>query len=179
MFQFLASILTMSLMLLHSLLGCCTHHAHACEHGHVVEDCVAGHEQHKGHRAEIPEAGHEFEKAHGDHCEHHHGEKRDGHEHDHDGLTAAHEDGHDDHESHECPHDSCGFDCEGEDCTYTPSSKVKTPTSGDSGLSFPLAITHEFVSPVTGLILVDRSDTGPPKACSACCCRTMTQVWRL
>lgn len=172
MFQSLTTILTMSVMLLHSILGCCTHHAHACEHGHVVEGCVAGHDQHESHGAEHSGDGHD------DHGHQHHGEKRDdGHKHDHDGLTVSHEDGHDDHESDECPHGPCGSECEGGDCTYTQSSKVKTPVPGDGGLSFPVAITHEFVSPVTGLTLVDRSDTGPPKACAACCCRTMTQVW--
>lgn len=174
MFQSLTSILTMSAMLLHSILGCCTHHAHACEHGHVVEGCVAGPDQHADHRVELSDAGHE------DHGHQDHGKNRDdGHEHDRGGLTTADEDGHDDHESDECPHSPCGFDCEGGDCTFTQSSRVRTPTPGDGGLWFPLAIAHEFVSPVTGLIHVDRSDTGPPRASAACCCRTMTQVWRL
>ena len=173
MFQSLTSILTMSVMLLHSILGCCSHHAHACEHGHVVEGCVAGHE-HESHLVEHSDADHEV------HGHQHHGEKRDdGYDHDHDGLTVAHVDGHDHHESHECPHGPCSFECVGGDCTYTQSSKVKTPAPGDSGLWLPLAITNEFVSPVTGLILADRFDTGHPRASAACCSRTMTQVWRL
>ena len=171
MFQSLTSILTMSAMLLHSILGCCTHHAHACEHGHVVEGCVAEHDEHEGESA-----GHS-DDGHGDHGRQHHGEETDAGHDDHDGLTVAQEDGHDDHETHECPHGPCGFDCEGGDCTYTQSSKVKTPAPGDAGLWFPLAITHEFVSPVTGLFIADRADSGPPRAAAACCCRTMTQVW--
>lgn len=166
MFQSLTSILTMSAMLLHSILGCCTHHAHACEHGHVVEGCVAGHDEHE---SEHVEQSHE-EHGH----DHQHGEKS---EHEHDGVAVAHEDGHGDHESQECPHGPCGFDCEGGDCTFTQPSKVKTPNPADSGLCFPVAITHEFVSSVTGLVLKDRSDSGPPRALSACCCRTMVQVW--
>lgn len=170
MFQSLTSILTLSAMLLHSILGCCTHHAHACEHGHAVEGCVAGHDEHEGEHVGQSHDGHGH-----DHHRNHGHDDDDGHE--HDGLTVAHEDGHGDHESQECPHGPCGFDCEGADCTFTQSSKVKTPMPGDGGLWFPLAITDEFVSPVTGFVLADRADSGPPRASTASCCRTMTQVW--
>ena len=167
MLQSLTTILTVSAMLLHSIFGCCTHHAHACEHGHTVEGCVVGHEEHE---AENEDHGH-------DHGHHRHDGHEDARDAEH-GLGVTHEGGHGDHGPHDCPHGPCGFDCEGGDCTYTQSSKVKTPAPGDGGLWFPLAITHEFVSPVTGLLLLaDRADSGPPRASVACCCRTMTQVW--
>jgi len=168
MFQSFTSILTLSAMLLHSILGCCTHHAHACEHGHVVEGCVVEHDEHESDHVDLLDEGH----GHDGHQ--HHGEKS---EHDHDGLAVAHEGGHGDHESQECPHGPCSFDCDGGDCTFTQSSEVKVPAPGDGGLWFPLPIPHEFVSPDTGLILADRSDSRPPKAATASCCRAITQVW--
>ncbi|MBI1315063.1 hypothetical protein GC176_27545 [bacterium] len=159
MFQSLASILTVSVMLLHSILGCCSHHAHACEHGHAVENCAAWHD---GNEGEIACHGHQ--RHHGDEPDH--------------GL-AAHDDGHGDHESHECPHGPCGHECQGGNCTYTQSPKVKTPALADGRLWFPLSMVEQFVSALNGSLLPGQSETGPPDALATCCCRPMTQVWRL
>lgn len=170
MFRSLTSILTLSAMLLHSILGCCSHHAHACEHGHAVENCAVGHD---GHEGEIVHHGHD----HGHH-RHHDDEGDCDAEH---GL-AAHGDGHVDDESHECPHGPCGHECQGGDCTYTQTSNVKTPAPADGGLWFPLPIVEQFVSALNGLnglLLPGQAETGPPDALAACCCRAMTQVWRL
>ncbi len=162
MFRFLTTATTVSVMLLHSILGCCTHHAHACEHGHSVEECAVGDEadvaRHSGdvHRHHVSER--DYDAEHG---------------------IAAHDGEHGDHESGECPHGPCGQECQSGDCTYTPSSKVKAPTPADGQVWFPLAVTAHLNAAIPGSRFPGRAEVGFSDASAACCCRTMTQVWRL
>jgi hypothetical protein len=165
MFRLLTRAATVSAMLLHSIFGCCTHHAHACEHGHAVENCMARHEAH-----DSVGTGHEH------HSHRHHIVEHDrGPEH----QAVADHDGDGEHESHECPHGPCGHTCQGDDCIYTLSSKVRPPLPTEGSLWSPLAIAEPFVTSVTASLFPGRAETGPPAALAACCCRTMTQVWRL
>ncbi|MDA1163743.1 MAG: hypothetical protein O3B13_11630 [Planctomycetota bacterium] len=174
----LTSILTISAMLLHSILGCCWHHAHACEHGVSVGDCAVEHDE---HHSVVPEAAHDEHEA-GDHqncsgvdahAHHGHGNV------DHDTPLVANEDGHRQDDSSRHQHDSCPQNCEGGDCSFTQSPQVKTPAPDDGQLSFPFAAAILAGAPMAGHLSAHYADSGPPGSPAASCCRTMTQVWRL
>jgi hypothetical protein len=178
MFSHVTSILTISAMLLHSILGCCAHHAHACEHGVSVVECAVEHGEHHSDVAEVAHDDHE----HGDHqncsgadehAEHGHGNV------DHGTPMAAHESGRGDHDSPPHPHDSCPQNCEGGDCSFTQSSQVKTPAADDGQLSFPIAATIVAAISIAGHVSAHHADSGPPGVVVPSCCRPMTQVWRL
>jgi len=171
----LTSVLTMTAMLLHALLGCCTHHAHGCEHGLSVEECQAEHVEHHLKAAEVAHAGHSNEghagcSSHGNDGDH---ESRD----DVDGMQVT---VHEEHDSSSLPQDPCQQDCDGGDCRFTQSPEVKTPSQDDGRLccpsslaSFPMAASCRFAfEPLT-------KESGPPRALATGCCRHMTQVWRL
>lgn len=155
MFQTLASILTMSAMLLHSILGCCSHHAHACEHGHSVETCPADHDAHGDDAADTQ------------------------HVHEHLAPADAEPCGHGGEESDECPHQPCQHNCDGSDCHFNQTVKVKTPTPDDVGEGFSAAFASVLLTPTAGHCPARSADTGPPGLSAACCCRPMMQVWQL
>lgn len=179
MFQSMTSILTMSAMLLHSILGCCSHHAHACEHGHAVETCDSGHDEHVGH--------------HRDRDVHKHGSQHQGHAHHADSgcrhktsVTAEDieqplmaESEHEDRRLPACPHAPCEHDCGSGDCSFTQTSNVRTPTPDDAraGLSGVFASAH--VTPMSVGISATFADSGPPGLSVNCCDRPLLQVWRL
>lgn len=175
MFSKLTSILTTTAMLLHAVLGCCTHHAHACEHGQSAEECQVEHDEHHSDEAEIAHSG--------EHGESHAGCSSHGHE-----MTNVCRDSADgtqiaSPESHvpsQHPHEPCQQNCDGGDCSFTQSHAVKTPSLDEGRLRCPavcvLALSTIFVGNAS---VCRESDAGPPDALATACCRPMTQVWRL
>jgi len=156
MFRLLTQAMTVSAMLLHSIFGCCTHHAHACDHGHTVENCAARHEA-----AEPASSRH-------DHGLHRHLDTRPEHDAD------RHE-----HRSDDCPHGPCSHECQNGDCMFTLSPRVKSPTPADGCRWFPLAIAEPFLAVAAGPLFAAHAEPAPPDALATSCRRTMTQVWRL
>lgn len=180
MFQSMTSILTMSAMLLHSILGCCSHHAHACEHGHTVETCESGHDEHAGDRCErnadsehgYQHEGHIHRGADG--CLHENSESVEHSEQ----LTAA-ELAHDHDDVPACPHGPCQHECAGDGCSFTQTSEVRTPAPDDVGFALSGAFASVHSTPVSGGYSAEFADAGPPGLSVACCDRPLLQVWRL
>lgn len=175
MMKFLASIATMSAMLLHSIIGCCGHHVHACEHEHVAVDCSSGQD-------EQPSGSCGRESLH---QEHHHAVQGES-----DGSRSGRNcecDPHDrrpvdesNHESHEHPHGPCELGCSDGACSFTPSSKVKTPAPADAG-SWNASTTAHQPAPEALPTVCGKSSSESVwfRISAAACGRTTTQVWRL
>ena len=170
MFSNLTSILTITAMLLHSILGCCSHHAHACEHGQFVGKCPVEHGEHDSRSSEAAHADEE-------HADHHAcaDAGRDADE----PLEAECESGLGSCGMPERSQDPCQQTCDGTDCSFTQSSEVKTPAPDDGRLIFPA--TTLLVSGVllAGCLSANPVDSSPPDGVAYCCCRSMTQIWRL
>jgi len=181
MFRNVTSILTISAMLLHSILGCCSHHAHACEHGSSVGECAVEHDEHHSDVAEAAhderedgdheQGGHQNCSSVDDHAQHGHGDVV------HDTPMVAHEDGRGDDDSPQHPHEPCPQNCAGGDCSFTQSSQVKTPTPDDGRLSFPVAATIVAATSIAGHVSAHHADAGPPGSVVPSRRRPMTQVW--
>jgi len=175
MFSKLTSILTMTAMLLHAVLGCCVHHAHACEHGSSAEECQAEHVEHHSEKAEIVHAGHSVEghagcSSHGDADDH--GSRNDA---DVTQVTA-----HDEHDSPPHPQRPCQQNCDGGDCRFTQSPEVKTPSLNDGRLCCPsTSATPSMAASCRFEFEHFAAESRPPCALATGCCRPMTQVWRL
>ena len=180
----MTSILTTVAMLLHSIFGCCAHHAHACEHADPVAGCQAEHDEHHSSASEVAGAS---EVAHAEN----HGAAHDdcsttSERAGHDGHEVAprfeegrHSDSHEDGGSLPHRHAPCQQNCDEGDCSFTQPSVVKTPLPDAGKLSFPV-----IAATVSGLIgcaqaSASRTDAGPPHARADECCRPMFQVWLL
>ena len=176
MFSNVTSILTMTAMLLHSILGCCTHHAHACEHGESVVRCQTEHDEchpedfevaRNLHQGAVHEACHSAPKTSVTHCR--------GIDHQVPETFQA-----DNEESHESlPHSPCRQNCEDGDCLFTQSSVVKTPSPDEGRLNFPVFAVADAGLPGRTQASVRRADSRPPDTLAGECCRPMLQVWRL
>lgn len=178
MFSNLTSILTMTAMLLHSILGCCSHHVHACEHGESSAQCQTVHVE---HHSDVPEVGHiaHHEVDHeacsalsaesGHSC----------HEDSHSRLQAAHLDAHEDRGSLPDRHTPCQQNCDDGDCRFTLSSAVKTPAPDEGQLSFPPSVNTVCAAVCCAELSAVRADTGPPGLLPDKYGRALTQVWRL
>jgi len=176
----LTSVLTMTAMLLHALLGCCAHHAHGCEHGLSVEECQAEHVEHHLKAAEVAHAGYSNEghagcssrgdSSHGDYGDH---ESRD----DVGGMQVTADE---EHDSSPLPQDPCQQDCDGGDCRFTQSPEVKTPSLEDGRLCCPSAFAAFSMAASCRFAFEHfAAEPGPPRVLATGCCRHMTQVWRL
>ncbi|NQV23247.1 MAG: hypothetical protein HQ518_02670 [Rhodopirellula sp.] len=161
MFSNATSILTMMAMLLHSILGCCSHHAHACEHGLSVSGCQAEHHEHCREAEQADHIGHQHQ----------------GDRHDHHAPQSVVDDHSDDSAGHS--HEPCRRSCEGGDCRFTQSSQVKTPTPDEGRLSAPAATPAVADSLIAAQVSAVCVDAGPLRDSAAGCHRLMTQVWRL
>lgn len=176
----------MSTMLLHSIFGCCTHHAHACDQSHADGNCPGAaavqeqaddehtahaHSNHPGCSNHNREPGPEIESSSADlpsnsalyqavAC--HPVENR----------TIC-------HDTTEDSHAPCQQECDGRDCFFTLASPVKTPSPEDVRLCFPLSA--EVLAEISGadVNVTNPSDPGPPAGQASCSCRPMTQVWQI
>lgn len=172
------SILTMTAMLLHSILGCCSHHAHACEHGESTARCQAEHDQRHpeglaaGH-VDDHEAGHETCSATSDESEH--GCREDSHSR----PQTAHLDDHEDRGSLPDRHAPCQQNCDDGDCRFTLSSAVKTPAPDEGQFSFPPSATTGCVAVCCAGLSARHATSGPPGMLPDEYGRALTQVWRL
>jgi hypothetical protein len=165
----------MTAMLLHAVLGCCAHHAHACEHGSSAEECQVEHTEHHSEPAEVAHAGHLDERHAG--CSSHGDDGQHGCRNDADGTQVT---AHEDHDSSQHPQGPCQQNCDGGDCRFTQSPEVKTPSMEDGRLccpsscaAFSMAASFRFASEQFA------AESRPPHALATGCCRSMTQVWRL
>jgi hypothetical protein len=175
MFSNLTSILTMTAMLLHSILGCCAHHAHACEHGQSAEKCQAVHVGHHADEAENARAGHPGEGHAG--CTSQIDDGNHGCRHDADGTQVS---AHEEHDSSKHPQGPCQQNCDGGDCRFTQSPEVKTPSLEDGRLCCPSASAAFSMAPSVHFASeYFAADSGRPRTLATGCCRPMTQVWRL
>ena len=178
MFSNVTSILTMTAMLLHSILGCCAHHAHACEHAESAVRCQAEHDESHCEDSAV---------AHNDHDE-------TGHKACHAASTVAVSDcravAHlvpetvevnvdEGRESVPHPHQPCQQNCDDGDCRFTQSSVVKTPSPDEGRLSFPVFAVADAGSMGRTQVSALRADSRPPDALAGECRRPMLQVWRL
>ncbi|MFT5328512.1 MAG: hypothetical protein ACI8P0_006425 [Planctomycetaceae bacterium] len=178
MFSNVTSILTLTTMLLHSIFGCCSHHAHACEHGESVAQCQAEHDEHRSEVREVAhrdhhEAGHEGCSTTPEESEH--GCRGDSHS----GLQTAHLDDHEVSESQPDPHAPCQQNCNDGDCRFTLSSAVKTPAPDEGQLSCPASATTVGAAVCCAGLSPRRADSGPPGTPPDNCARALIQVWRL
>lgn len=175
MFSNLISILTMTAMLLHSILGCCAHHAHACEHGQSAENCQPEHVEHHADEAKNAPAVHLGEGHAG--CTSRVDDGDRGCRDEADGTQAI---AHDKHDSSKHPQGPCQQNCDGGDCRFTQSPEVKTPSLEDGRLCCPSASAAFSMAPsVQFAFEYFAADSRPPRALATGCCRPMTQVWRL
>lgn len=181
----LTSVLTMTAMLLHAVLGCCAHHAHGCEHGLSVEECQAEHVEHHPKEAEVAHASHSNEghagcSSHGDSS---HGDSSHGDDGDHesrDDLDGMQVTADEEHDSSPLPQDPCQQDCDGGDCRFTQSSEVKPPSQNDGRLCCPSALAAFSMAASCRFAFEHLTEESrPPRALATGCCRHMTQVWRL
>ena len=178
MFSNVTSILTMTAMLPHSILGCCSHHAHAYEHGESAVQCLAEHDERHSEVHEVAhiahhEAGHEACSATSEESEH--GCREDSHS----GSPTAHLDDHQDRGSLPDPHAPCQQNCDDGDCRFTLSSAVKTPAPDEGQLSFPASAATVCPAVCCAELSARRADSGPPGTLPDKCGRAMIQVWRL
>lgn len=186
MFNKLISTLTLSTMLLHSIFGCCTHHAHACDQSHAdgndpgaaavlehVDDEHPAH-SHSNHRrcsnhdrepgAEIDSsADHLPSTSSLDETVHHNAVEN---------RTSC-------HGTTQDSHAPCPQECDGRDCCFTLASPVKTPSPEDVRLCFPLSAEVLAAIYSADVNVTDARDPGPPAGRASCRCRPMTQVWQL
>lgn len=172
MFSKLTSILTMTALLLHAVLGCCVHHSHACEHGSSGEECQAEHVEHHSKQAEIGHAGHPAEGHAGcsSHCDH--DSRYDT------GVTQVA--ANDEHDSSSHPQGPCQQNCDGRDCRFTQSPEVKTPSRNDGRLCCPSTSAAASIAESCRFEFEHfAAESRPPRALMPGCCRPMTQVWRL
>ena len=176
MFRNLLTIVTMTSVVLHALLGCCVHHAHACcSHGHGAEVAMA-------------DSNHVHDHHHGHSHAHH------GHSHDH-GSDGGHQAG--------CPQrgvdaDSSTCDCfdnqAGEPCSgsHGPHESCDEPNcnivSDQRDLSVQLPVSFDWTPLLLDLHLVTSQDLNarrteafsPSDLASAYPpIRLQKQVWRL
>ena len=155
------SILTMAAMLLHSILGCCAHHAHACEQ---VESAVRCQTEHNGLHAEVSEVAHD---------EHRRAAHKDCHSAPRETVTHCRGMDHQvqepnlvgDDEVHEpLPHSPCQQSCDDGDCRFTQSSVVRTPSPGEGQLICPVFVAADTGLPGRTQASFRRADSGPPDA---------------
>ncbi len=175
MFSKLTSILTMTTMLLHAVLGCCVHHVHACEHESSSEECQAKHVEHHSAQAEIAHADHSGEGHTG--CSSH--SNADNHEsrNDVEGTLLSE---HEEHDSVPQPPSPCQQNCDGGDCRFTQSPEVKTPSQNDGRLCCPSTLAAaSMAASCRNEFEHSAAKSRPPHAPVTDCCRPMTQVWRL
>jgi hypothetical protein len=175
MFSNLTNILTMTAMLLHAVLGCCAHHAHACEHGSSAEECQAGHVEHHEHASEVNHSCHH--EADDSAC----GSVADDAERESRGvINRQQEVAHEDHESSPHPEGPCQQNCDGGDCRFTQSPEVKTPSLQDGRLCCP-SLCAAFSTAASFRFAAESlaAESRPPRALTTGCRRPMTQVWRL
>jgi len=168
----------MTAMLLHSIFGCCSHHAHACEHGEAVAQCQAEHDE---HRSEFPEVAHQdHHQAGHEGCsatpeESEHGCREDSHS----GPQTAHLDDHEDRGSLPDPHAPCQQNCNDGDCRFTLSSAVKTPAPDEGQLSFPASETTVCTAVCCAGLSARRAGFEPSGMLPDRHARALIQVWRL
>jgi hypothetical protein len=158
MLQRSISFLAMTALLLHSIFGCCWHHAHA--DAHAIGANEAG-PNHNDSQHVVP-------------CAHHCHVSLDS-----DAEQLGHAAHHRDSNSPE-PHAPCQQDpCDGDVCHFALPLHVKVPSPGES------AFTHAAqTTAAVALSCAGQADCYGPGAVSAhastcCCARTMTQVWLL
>lgn len=174
MFSHVTRILTMTAMLLHSIFGCCSHHAHACEHGESTAQCQAEHDEDYSEFSEVDhQAGHESCSAAPEESQH------ECHADSHCGLQAAQLDGDEDPGSLPDPHAPCQQNCDDGDCRFTLSSAVKTPTPDEGQLSCPPSATTVCATVCCAELSAGRADSGPPGMLPDEHVRALFQVWRL
>lgn len=174
MFSKLTSILTMTAMLLHAVLGCCVHHSHACEHGSSTEGCQAEHVEHHSEQAAIVHAGHS-DGGHAGCSPHSHDDH--GSRDDADVTRGA---ANDEHDSSPHPEDPCQQNCDGRDCRFTQSPEVKTPSRNDGRLCCPSTSAAATIAESCRFEFEHfAAESRPPRAMMPGYCRPMTQVWRL
>jgi len=176
MFRFLVTSATMSAMLLHSILGCCWHHAHSCGHDHAEETCLAEYDGHAdaGHSEHACAARHDLTDS--DHAVHQHELTAE--------LTATGPvlsavPAGCDCAVNTCPHAPCRHTCDGGSCAFTPVVEFRTPVPDHAGTGLCGLFAAAHVPPAARRLSLGTADTGPPGLSAACCCRPMTQVWRL
>jgi len=169
----LTSVLTMTAMLLHALLGCCAHHAHGCEHELSVEECRDGHVGHRLKEPEFAHAGHSDEghagcSTHGDD----HGTQ--------DVADGTQVTRHEKRDSSPHPESPCRQNCDAGDCRFTQSPEVKTSSLADGRLCCPSSTAaFSMVESCRFAFEYLAAESRPPRALATGCCRHMTQVWRL
>lgn len=175
MFSKLTSILTMTAMLLHAVLGCCAHRVHACEHGSLSEECQARHVVHHSGQDEIAHAGHTSEGHAG--CSFHGQYDNDEGRNDVEGPLLNE---HKEHDSVPQTPSPCQQNCDGGDCRFTQSPEVKTPSQNDGRLCCPSTLAAASMATSCRVEFgYFAAKSRPPHAPAADCCRPMTQVWRL
>ena len=179
MFSNLTSILTMTAMLLHSIFGCCAHHAHACEHGRSAEECHAEHVEQHSEVAEIAQTGHldasHQSQGHAD-CSSHGDDGNHGCRDAAGGKQIAADE---ERDSSPHPQGPCQQKCDGGGCSFTQSAEVKPPSPNEGRLGFPASAAVLADVADLGHVSTFRTDSGPPGKLVAICSRPMLQVWRL
>jgi hypothetical protein len=146
------SILAMTAVLLHSVFGCCWHHAHAADHVMGAEETASSH----GHAAH--------------HCHSHSGD--DAH---HPGHVARQQDD----EPNE-PHAPCQHSpCDGDVCHFAPTVHVKVPGPDESRLTDSTAMVTGAVLLNSRKAVCYRPGVASAEAATRCYARAMTQIWLL
>jgi hypothetical protein len=175
MFSKLTNILTMTAMLLHSILGCCAHHAHGCEHGSSADECHSEHVEHHEHASDVAHSCHHEadDSACGSDADDAARESRGD-------INCQQQLAHVGHESPPHPEGPCQQNCDGGDCRFTQSPEVKTPSLQDGRLCCPSAPAAFSLAPPFRFAAESlAAESRPPRALTTGCCRPMTQVWRL
>ncbi len=169
MFDFLVNLFTASAMLVHSIFGCCSHHAHVCEHGHEAEKC-----QHADDRSSNAESAEKNEATHS--CGHHHHHSATS-----DTADATEEVTKSDESSEQCPHEPCDHSCDGDQCVFASQfDKVEPPASDQVSLVDLVSIQSACLATSGGQYTAKRhAEAEPTGMLTACRCRLITQTWLL
>jgi len=167
----LVSTLTTLAMLVHSMLGCCSHHAHAdeCQTAHALCD----HSEHESSQSDS-EVGFEEDSEH----------KGCGHQHDESASENESSSAVDttlcfcSHERGQCPHNQCDED----DCRFVKTSVTATPRPGDDGktaFAFLSIADLGLAQSLSEAARLEVVKSAPGRWCADLCAAPVTQVWRL
>ncbi len=151
MLQRSISILATTAVLLHSVFGCCWHHAHAADHVTGLAETASGHGP----------VGHQ--------CHAH--SSRDTH---HPGHVVHHQ-----NDGPREPHAPCQRNpCDGDACHFAPTAHIKVPGPDDSRLT-DSTIVARTVQPGCGTTVGCLPCVAPAESTTRCYARVMTQIWLL
>lgn len=170
----LISSLTAFAMLVHSILGCCWHHAHATESQSGAAPCTHF-EDGSSQSDSKPDSRKQTEHTG---CGHEHDESEADHSNDTSSSAAESTDTNSSHEHGPCHHSQCD---EG-NCQFTKTPVSVTPCPDDGGVQLfvvlPLANLGRIGSNF-GFTCLEVTQSPPGSWCAQHCAAPVTQVWRL